>query len=223
MCSGGFCQLESLLCKDGPASGSRCLTDADCSGSQCVNVGAFKLLPHVCSSGPHKGQTCHANSDCGGSACTINLVSATTVKETLTIIVDNASSNSIFVSCGDASALDHTATVVLEVKKAGKRYFFSDGYRCPLISGPFNFLNTEQILNNAVASGAILNSVLFETSGAMAQGLRDLFNSTGAPVILKASQAINKISHSDHEEDELASVVRIDVTIGFVPACYPGC
>lgn len=219
-CPGGFCQFEPLLCKDGPASGSRCLSDADCSGSQCINAGSFKLLPHVCSNGPNKGKVCSANSNCDGNACTINLVSSTTVKGTLTIIVDNDAfpPGGVFVSCGGALALDRIATVLLEVKKSGKRHFFSEGYRCPFFFGSLNFFNREDILHNAVTSGAILNAVLFETSGAMAQGLRDLFNSTGAPVILKVSPSIDKVAYTDHEDDALASVVRIDVTIGFVPS-----
>jgi hypothetical protein len=147
------------------------------------------------------------------------------VKGTLTIIVDNDAfpPGGTFVSCGGVPALDRIAAVLLEVKKAGKRHFFSEGYRCPFSPGSSSFLNNEQVLNDVVASGAILNSILFETSLTMTQGLRDLFGSTGTPVILKASRTIDKVPHSDHEGDALASVVRIDVTLGFVPACYPAC
>jgi hypothetical protein len=51
----------------------------------------------------------------------------------------------------------------------------------------------------------------------MGQALRDIFGSTGSPVILSTQKSVSSSKYADRESDDLASVIRVDVTIGFIP------
>lgn len=234
-CPGGECQDLPFTCNDGPDAGNLCLTDADCTDGACVMIGRFqKPLPRVCQGGVNKGAACGQDSNCPGSSCVLNLLNPGLIKGTLTLIVDDdqvlGSTGSNLGSCVGVPPQQAT-TLLLEVKKSGTSHMLSQTYRCinPQVEG-LAFAWRESELNNSVDNATILNSLLFRPIGGglgapgdMDQALRDIFASTGRPVIIETPHLLSSVKRTDREGDGLSSVVRLSVKIGFVPACYPNC
>jgi hypothetical protein len=144
------------------------------------------------------------------------------IRGTLTLTVDDDETNlDTGESCG-------ATTTVLEVKKAGQRHFLAQSYLCLPTDTDIEveFLRTEAGLNEAVVDASILNRLLFRgpdggaddpAHGELAQALRDLFETTGRPIVVGTLQRIKPSAYTDREADTLGSVVRFKVAIRFVP------
>jgi hypothetical protein len=140
------------------------------------------------------------------------------VDDTLTAESTGATGNCTY------DAPQRATTLLLEVRKSGKRHFLSQAFRClsPSSNGG-NAFWTESVFNAAVDNSSILNNLLFRVLdqtggfGNMGQALRDIFGSTGSPVILSTQKSVSSSKYADRESDDLASVIRVDVTIGFIP------
>jgi hypothetical protein len=168
---------------------------------------------------------CRLDSDCGNNPCVLNLLEPGTIKGTLTFIVDDNQSTDSTGATGECSSpvTQRATTLLLEVRKGGERHLLSQAYRCLLpSSNGGNVFWVESEFNTAVDNGSILNNLLFRSLeqtggfGNLGQAVRDIFGSMGTPVIL-STKKITTIKYTDREMDDLASVLRVDVTIGFVP------
>jgi hypothetical protein len=195
-------------------------------------------LAHVCKGGPNADAACTDASECPGSTCVINFASKS-ITAKLTILVDDDVSN----FNDDETGLEDVpnvvaATVLLEVKKDGKRVLAqtyqnldqgNPGDLATLIAnlqaGPFlgdtetrDNRTTETNLNAAAGDASILQDFLFQAGDSeLADALRALFGLTGTPIIAETPEKIEKVLQDNHLGDSLASVLRFKVKIRFVP------
>ncbi|MBI3250185.1 MAG: hypothetical protein HYZ50_27125 [Deltaproteobacteria bacterium] len=211
------------VCEGGPSAGLECSIDDECPGSSCVETRILPDLPRVCKNGPHKGEACTDDANCGNGQCVIEFADSTptTIRGVLTIMVDDDETN---LDTGESCK---TATVLIEVDKSGQHYLLSQTYACMPVNYDLDvdFLRTESGLNQSVMDGSLLNRLLFRgadggpddpAAGELAQALRDIFQTTGRPIVISTPERLSSDNHADRQADGLASVVRLKVAIRFV-------
>lgn len=179
-------------------------------------------LPHVCKGGPTPGSTCLANSNtCGSGTCVVDYVRGKTWSGVLTMIIDDTASA---FDENNRSRVAIAGTLTLEVKVKGvtdilsKTFVNLDGATLAAVlssladTGPniadgaigVHEDDIVAIVNNA----QMMTQILFQSGDAtIAQGLRDLLQTTGTPVITK----VVKLSAFDHSAGDAATVVRAKV------------
>jgi hypothetical protein len=199
-----------------------CTTNADCPGSTCVTTTFLPTLPRLCESGPNEGGNCYSDADCLPGHCTLAFegTQPATIPAILTLIVDDDETNlNTGQSCG-------AATILLEVDKAGQHYLLPQIYLCiPEADPELEFLRTEAGLNDAVADTSLLNRLLFRGPDAgpddpafnqLAQALRDLFQTTGQPIVVGTPKKIKPDAYTNNEANGLGSAVRLHIELRFV-------
>ena len=183
---------------------------------------------HVCTGGPNKGQSCTPPAEgqknpCPKSQCEIDYITkpngeALTITGTLTIIVNE----NVIDWNNPRSPLDITlTTVLLEVKKGGQSHLLTQTYQncCKIPNGDETMpgwfeLAAESNLGIISLHDKDLNGFISQQpESTLAQGLRDLFQRTGIPIIMETAKEFDL---SNHAGDLLGSAVRFKVKIRFV-------
>jgi hypothetical protein len=177
------------------------------------------MLSRICDPG---GNPCTTDADCGTGKCVINFEEPppSIIPATLTFIIDDHAPN-LDEETKDLLAVCPAATVLLEVK----RRLLAKTYFCiPLDTDlEVGFLRTESGLQDSITDASILNRLLFRGGGEkdvfdpMVEGLHDIFGVTsGKPIVVGTPQKIKPRDYTNHEGDEVASVLRMKIQIRFV-------
>lgn len=184
------------------------------------------VLPHVCKGGPTPGAACApAVSTCGAGSCVVAFERSQSWSGVLTLVVDDDASA---FDVGNRARTAITATLTLEVKRKGvsdvlgKTFLDLDGATLTDVltslsdTGPHLADGasgaSETAVLAAVNSAQMISQLLFQSGDAtIAQGLRDLLQTTGTPVITKVSQ-IQSFGHGPGSPgQDAATVVRAKV------------
>ena len=178
-------------------------------------------LPHVCKGGPDHGNACEVEfidgqivtNDCPKGKCLIDFLHGpgSTFNAKVTIVADD--------SLPPGENQETRVTVTVEVKKDGEVHILTDTAQTMVFAHAFGFPAGEfGILAPSAPSESSLTS-LFLLAGApqnIAQGLRDIFEKTGVPVVVDVKP--HPILQTPHHEsdDPLGSALRFKVKMRFV-------
>lgn len=183
-------------------------------------------LPHVCKGGPTPGDSCLANANtCGSGTCVVDYQRGKNWSGVFTMIIDDTASA---FDAGNRTRVAIAATLTLEVKVKGvtdilsKTFLNLDGATLadvlsslandgPQIADGALGVHEDDIVS-IVDNAQMMTQILFQSGDAtMAQGLRDLLQTTGTPVITK----VTRLSSFDHSpgalEPDAATIVRAKV------------
>jgi uncharacterized membrane protein len=183
-------------------------------------------LPHVCKGGPTPGDSCVANSaTCGSGRCVVDYERGKSWNGVLTLAVDDTASA---FDVNNRSRVAITATLTLEVRAKGvtdilsKTFLNLDGATLAAVlsslanDGP-NLADgaltvNEDAIVSIVNSSQMMTQLLFQSGDpTIAQGLRDLLQTTGTPVITKVMR-LQAFDHSPGAtEEDAATIVRAKV------------
>jgi hypothetical protein len=180
-------------------------------------------LPHVCKGGSAPGKTCTVTVNdawdgldveppgcAGGGKCVVKFISWPIPCR----LVLHADTDLLPVEA-KGEALE-TLTTTLTVKKNGEEHVFSNTLHLPLgefSTNPFEHLIIDwPDLDNYLFRGTTL-----DPDDSIGDGLRELFSTTGKPVISAVGE---RIVESDHSAggDPLASLVVLNCELRFVPS-----
>jgi uncharacterized membrane protein len=184
-------------------------------------------LPHVCKGGPTPGDSCLANSTtCGTGKCVVDYQKGKTWRGVFTLIVDDTATG---FDPDDRTRVAIAATLTLEVKVKGvtdilsKTFLNLDGATLSEVlsslanDGPTIADGATGVKEDALISifenEQMMTQILFQSGDVtMAQGLRDLLQTTGTPVITKVSQ-LRAFDHSPGAPAQnAATIIRAKVS-----------
>lgn len=172
---------------------------------------------HVCSRGPNRGDACtvaNQDVDCAGAACVVQTVGPT-ARGTLTLIAHDS-----VTDWNNGGAPNRALTVLLEVKAPSGPQLLSATYQNvpdPTLppTAPSNVVSIDLDEENLANVADVVGDLLFvQPEAALAAELQELFETTGTPVLVDASEG--SVRSADHTADPLATVVRFKVKIRFL-------
>ena len=173
---------------------------------------------HVCQGGPQKGHACTIpteDADCPRSECVLEALGKP-IKGRLTIVAHDS-----VTDWKNGGATNAAITVMLEVKAPdGTRQILAATYQNvasptlpPEAPGEVVAIGMDELAVSNLSSA--LGGLLFvQPESTLAQRLRDLFGSTGTPVLTGLKES--RFEAADHTTDDLATVLRFKVKIQFL-------
>lgn len=193
-------------------------------------------LPHICKGGTDSGKTCSVTINnlgtgldveppgcSGGGGCVVKF-SSKPIQCRLSLHADTD-----LLPMGATEEAFETLTITLMVKKKGEAHFFANTIHVP--SGEFSAVDTfEDLIITTMdpdsdkylfrETNELSDELFFDVidpDDSIGDGLRELFNTTGKPVISRVGK---RIVESDHaaDGDSLASLVVLKCKLRFVPS-----
>ena len=173
---------------------------------------------HVCQGGANKGQPCTVvtqDTDCPRSECVVRTLSKR-IRGRLTIIAHDAVTDWL-----NGGAANSALTVMLEVRAPdGSRQMLAATYQDlatptdpPTAPGNVVAIPMDESALQTL-SGAVNGLLFAQPESTISLRLQNLFNVTGTPVIVAASDGA--VQSADHTGDGLATVLRFKVKLQFV-------
>lgn len=172
---------------------------------------------HVCDRGANRGLACEVATedvDCPRGSCEVQPIGPP-ARGVLTLIAHDT-----VTDWANGGAPNRALTVLLEVRAPGGTHLLSATYQNladPTLppTAPGNIVAIDMDEAALANLAAAVNGLAFaQPDSTLAQALQEIFDSTGVPVITEANE--RQVQLADHENDDLATVVRFKVKIRFL-------